>query len=74
MPIIDEEYLSILDYVDYKADEYSLCQSDSIEVALIDTVNIQNTGCKSFAYNGGIVGYKIQIFYRNGTSEYYDKN
>lgn len=73
VPPIDEEYLSILNQVDYKADEYSKCSSDSIEVALTDVVNIRNTACKQFAYNGSIVGYKIQIFYRDGTWKYYQK-
>lgn len=74
MPETDEEYLSILEYVDYKTDEYSLCRTDSIDVALSDTENIRNTSCKQFTYNGSLVGYKIQIFYRDGTMEFYDKN
>ena len=73
VPPIDEEYLAILNQVDYKADEYSKCSSDSIEVALTDVENIRNTACKQFAYNGSIVGYKIQIFYRDGTWKYYQK-
>ena len=73
VPPIDEEYLAILNQVDYKADEYSKCSSDSIEAALTDVENIRNTACKQFAYNGSIVGYKIQIFYRDGTWKYYQK-
>lgn len=73
-PTVDDEYNSLLEYVDYTAEEYSICYSDSIDVALTDTVNIRNTSCKQFAYNGNIVGYKIQIFYRDGTVKFYDKN
>lgn len=72
-PTIDDEYVKLLEYVDYTADEYSICYSDSIDVALMDTVNIRNTACKQFAYKGELVGYKIQIFYRDGTYGYYEK-
>lgn len=71
VPTIDEEYLALLEYVDYSADEYSICYSNSIDVALTDTINIRNTSCEQFAYNGEIVGYKIKIFYRDGTSGFY---
>ena len=72
VPTIDEEYINLLNFVDYKADEYGLCYNASIDVALSDTVNIRNTACKQFAYNGELVGYKIQIFYRDGTYKYYN--
>lgn len=47
---------------------------DSIDVALSDTETIRNTSCKQFTYKGSLVGYKIQIFYRDGTIGFYDKN
>ena len=58
-------------FVDYKADEFNKCHTDSIDVALSDTDNIRNTSCKQFAYNGKLVGYKIQVFYNDGTYKYY---
>ena len=71
-PTIDEEYLTLLEYVDYTTDEYNLCRTASIDVALSDTINIENTSCQQFTYKGSIVGYKIKVFYRDGTSGFYN--
>lgn len=73
-PVVDEEYLAILEYVDYTSEEYSLCNIDSTELAFSDTENIEHTACKEFTYKGSRVGYKIQIYYRDGRIEFYDKN
>jgi hypothetical protein len=71
VPEVDDEYNNLVNFIDYKADEFNKCHTDSIDVALSDTDNIRNTSCKQFAYNGKLVGYKIQIFYNDGTYKYY---
>ena len=71
VPEVDDEYNNLVNFVDYKADEFNKCHTDSIDVALSDTDNIRNTSCKQFAYNGKLVGYKIQVFYNDGTYKYY---
>lgn len=71
VPEMDDEYNNLVNFVDYKADEFNKCHTDSIDVALSDTDNIRNTSCKQFAYNGKLVGYKIQVFYNDGTYKYY---
>ena len=71
VPEVDDEYNNLVNFVDYKADEFNKCHTDSIGVALSDTDNIRNTSCKQFAYNGKLVGYKIQVFYNDGTYKYY---
>lgn len=71
-PEVDEEYIKVQEYVDYKADEYNLCNSKSIEVGVSDTKNIDYTSCEHITYKGTLVGYKIKIFYVDGTSGYYN--
>lgn len=71
VPEVDDKYNNLVNFVDYKADEFNKCHTDSIDVALSDTDNIRNTSCKQFAYNGKLVGYKIQVFYNDGTYKYY---
>lgn len=70
-PEVDDEYNNLVNFVDYKADEFNKCHTDSIDVALSNTDKIRNTSCKQFAYNGKLIGYKIQVFYNDGTYEYY---
>lgn len=74
VPEVDDKYNNLVNFVDYKADEFNKCHTDSIDVALSDTDNIRNTSCKQFAYNGKLVGYKIQVFYNDGTYKYYKQN
>lgn len=71
-PEVDEEYIKVQEYVDYKVDEYNLCYSKSIEVGISDTKNIDYTSCEHITYKGTLVGYKIKIFYVDGTSGYYN--
>lgn len=66
----DEEYIRILNSCEFTT--YSDCQSASEKIAaeLAFDNNVRNTACESFAYKGKIVGYRVQIFFNDGTWKY----
>ena len=55
----------------YRYKDRIKCYETSIEVAESDPINIRNTTCVSGAYTGELIGYKIVIFYNDGTNEIY---
>ena len=55
----------------YRYKDRIKCYETSIEVAESDPINIRNTTCVSGAYKGELIGYKIVIFYNDGTNEIY---
>src|SRR5574344_1315540 len=66
----NEEYIRILNSCEFTT--YSDCQSASEKIAaeLAFDNNVRNTACESFAYKGKIVGYRVQIFFNDGTWKY----
>ena len=66
----DEEYMRIYNSCEFYT--YSDCNSASNRIAaeLAMDNNVRNTACESFAYKGKIVGYRVQIFFNDGTWKY----
>ena len=50
------------------------CYEASIDISFqyIDNENFNHTACKSFAYKGELLGYRMLIYYKDGTTEYLD--
>ena len=70
VPQIDYELEKVKSLCEYF--DYSSCRKASIDVALSDTDNIENTACDMLTYNGNIVGYRIIIYFRDGTNKYHN--
>lgn len=69
--VIDEEYEK-LKYL-YKYPNATECYNASLKVySETYNENYKNFGCISGAYNGELLGYRIIIYYNDGTSMYYD--
>lgn len=74
IPKIDEELENIKKKCDYFS--YTECKNASIEVSNIYALNdenYRNTDCYYYTYKGEIVGYKVRIFFNDGTWRFYDK-
>lgn len=69
---IDAEYERLKSLIKYKTGIE--CHNASIEVSLdyLDNPNFKHTACESFAYKGQLVGYRMLVYYIDGTTEYLD--
>jgi len=69
---IDEEYEKLKKLYKYK--NGTECYYASLKVySQTYQENYKNAGCISGAYNGELLGYRIIIYFNDGTSMYYDK-
>ena len=69
--VIDEEYERLKNL--YKYPNATECYNASLKVySETYNENYKNFGCISGAYNGELLGYRIIIYYNDGTSMYYD--
>lgn len=72
IPQIDEELERLKNLIKYKTSKE--CYDASVEIGLkyLDNDNFQNTACSSFSYKGQLLGYRLLIYYKDGTTEYLD--
>lgn len=73
VPEVDEEYERLKQL--YKYPTSQACYEASIETSLKvkqEDSNYRNAGCISGAYKGELVGYRIIIYYNDGTTKFYD--
>ena len=69
---IDEEYEKLKKLYKYK--NGTECYYASLKVySQTYQENYKNAGCISGAYNGELLGYRIIIYFNDGTSMYYDE-
>ena len=69
---IDEEYETLKKLYKYKTG--TECYYASLKVySQTYQENYKNAGCISGAYNGELLGYRIIIYFNDGTSMYYDE-
>lgn len=70
--IIDDEYEKLKKLYRYKSG--TECYNASLKVySETYKENYKNFGCISGAYNGDLLGYRIIIYFDDGTSMYYDE-
>ena len=60
---IDNEYETLLKQVEYST--YDECMEIGFEKAIKDSVGILGFSCPYIAYNGKIIGYRLQLDYTN---------
>ena len=60
---IDNEYETLLKQVEYSS--YDECMEIGFEKAIKDSVGILGFSCPYIAYNGKIIGYRLQLDYTN---------
>ena len=72
IPEVDEEYERLKKLYKYKTG--SECYYASLKAySKTYQENYENAGCISGAYKGELLGYRIIIYYNDGTSMYYDE-
>ena len=74
VPEVDGEYERLKQL--YKYPTSQACYEASIEASLKvkqEDSNYRNAGCISGAYKGELVGYRIIIYYNDGTTKFYDE-
>lgn len=74
VPEVDEEYERLKQL--YKYPTSQACYEASIKASIKvrqENDNYRNAGCISGAYKGELVGYRIIIYYNDGTTKFYDE-
>lgn len=71
-PQVDQELERLKNLIKYKTSQE--CYEASIDVSFqyLDNENFKHTACQSFAYKGELLGYRMLIYYKDGTTEYLD--
>lgn len=71
-PQVDQELERLKSLIKYKTSQE--CYEASIDVSFqyLDNENFKHTACQSFAYKGELLGYRMLIYYKDGTTEYLD--
>ena len=76
--------INLEDYIQLQETENLLFEDDMIHILVgtdlndfdykrLYNENYKNAGCISGAYNGELLGYRIIIYFVDGTSMYYDE-
>lgn len=68
----DQELERLKNLIKYKTSQECYEASIDISFQYIDNENFNHTACKSFAYKGELLGYRMLIYYKDGTTEYLD--
>lgn len=68
----DQELERLKKLIKYKTSQECYEASVDISFQYIDNENFNHTACKSFAYKGKLLGYRMLIYYKDGTTEYLD--
>lgn len=63
----DEEYIKLKATIEFETRAECQAAADIIGPQYALQGNLRNTSCKSFAYKGTVVGYRLQIFFTDGT-------
>ena len=71
-PQVDQELERLKSLIKYKTSQECYEASIDISFQYIDNENFNHTACKSFAYKGELLGYRMLIYYKDGTTEYLD--
>lgn len=72
VPQEDQELERLKKLIKYKTSQECYEASIDISFQYIDNENFNHTACKSFAYKGELLGYRMLIYYKDGTTEYLD--
>lgn len=63
----DEEYIKLKATIEFETRAECQAAADIIGPQYAIQGNLRNTSCKSFAYKGTVIGYRLQIFFTDGT-------
>ena len=63
----DEEYIKLKATIEFETRAECQAAADIIGPQYAIQGNLRNTSCKSFAYKGTVIGYRLQIWFTDGT-------
>lgn len=63
----DEEYIRLKATLEFETRAECQAAADIIGPEYALQGNLRNTSCKSFAYKGTVIGYRLQIWFTDGT-------
>lgn len=63
----DEEYIKLKATLEFETRAECQAAADIIGPEYALQGNLRNTSCKSFAYKGTVIGYRLQIWFTDGT-------
>lgn len=63
----DEEYIKLKAALEFETRAECQAAADIIGPEYALQGNLRNTSCKSFAYKGTVIGYRLQIWFTDGT-------
>lgn len=63
----DEEYIKLKSTLEFETRAECQAAADIIGPEYALQGNLRNTSCKSFAYKGTVIGYRLQIWFTDGT-------
>lgn len=63
----DEEYIKLKSTLEFETRAECQTAADIIGPEYALQGNLRNTSCKSFAYKGTVIGYRLQIWFTDGT-------
>lgn len=63
----DEEYINLKSTLEFETKAECNAAEDIIGPIYAEQGVLKNTACESFAYKGTIIGYRLQIFFKDGT-------
>ena len=63
----DEEYIKLKSTLEFETRAECQATADIIGPEYALQGNLRNTSCKSFAYKGTVIGYRLQIWFTDGT-------
>lgn len=66
----DEEYIKLKSMMEFETRIECQAASDIIGPQYALQGNLRNTSCESFAYKGIVIGYRLQIWFTDGTWKY----
>ena len=63
----DEEYIKLKSTLEFETREECNQASDIIGPKYAREGNLKNTACESFAYKGTVIGFRLKIYFKDGT-------
>lgn len=66
----DDEYIKLKSMMEFETRAECQAASDIIGPQYALQGNLRNTSCESFAYKGTVIGYRLQIWFTDGTWKY----
>lgn len=71
-PQVDQELERLKSLIKYKTSQECFDASIDVSFEYENNENFKHTACESFAYKGQLLGYRMLIYYNDGTTEYLD--